>query len=126
MLQKRNLILLSFFSLAISTSRVLAQESQAGEAAAGLAACAGCGTVLIIIPLAFIAINIALLVWVARDARARGMDTPALWMILVLVTSFIGLIIYLFARPQGNLIACPHCGNRRLQVSAVCPTCKNP
>lgn len=126
MLDNRNRFLSSLLSLAVSTTGVLAQQPQPGEAAAGLAACAGCGTVLIVIPLAFIAINIALLVWVARDARSRGMDTPALWMILVLATSFIGLIIYLLARPQGNLIACPHCGNRRMQVSAICPTCKNP
>ena len=96
------------------------------EDAAGFAVCAGCGAFLVIIPLVIIALNIALLVWVAKDAKARGMDTPALWMIVVLMTSFIGLIVYLFSRPAGNLVPCPHCGNRRLEASAVCPTCGNP
>jgi hypothetical protein len=77
--------------------------------------------VLLAIPV----LHIALLVWVARDARARGMDGAALWMILVLFTGVIGLIIYVFSRPQGNLVRCPRCGNRKLEASARCPTCGN-
>ena len=96
------------------------------EDAAGFAVCAGCGAFLVIIPLLIIALNIAFLVWVAKDAKARGMDTPALWMIVVLMTSFIGLIVYLFSRPAGNLVPCRQCGKRRLEASAVCPTCGNP
>lgn len=93
--------------------------------AAGAAFCAGCGTLFVMVPLAVIALNIAMLVWVARDARSRGLD-PGMWIVLVLLTSFIGLIIYLSARPQGNLVACRHCGNRRLEVGAFCPACRNP
>ncbi|HEX7516049.1 MAG TPA: PLD nuclease N-terminal domain-containing protein [Chthoniobacterales bacterium] len=73
-----------------------------------------------------IALSIALLVWVARDAKNRGMDNSVMWMILVFFTSFIGLIIYIFSRPQGNLVACPSCKNKRLEVSAKCPHCGNP
>ena len=42
-----------------------------------------------------------------------------------LTASIIGLIIYLFSRPQGNLIQCAHCNNKRLQASAKCPHCGN-
>jgi uncharacterized membrane protein YhaH (DUF805 family) len=80
---------------------------------------------MIVIPVAFFALNIALLVWVARDAKARGMDSAVLWMILVMFTSVIGLIIYLFSRPQGNLVQCPTCNNMRLEASARCPHCAN-
>ncbi len=80
---------------------------------------------MIIVPLVIIALNIALLVWVARDAKSRGMDSSVLWMILVMVTSVVGLIIYLLARPQGNLVRCASCGNERLQASARCPHCGN-
>lgn len=76
--------------------------------------------------LAVFVLNIALLVWVARDAKNRGMDSPVLWMILVFFTSVIGLIIYIFSRPQGELRECPHCKNKRLAVSAKCPHCGNP
>lgn len=72
-----------------------------------------------------IVLNIALLVWVARDAKARGMDSSVLWMLLVMFTGLVGLIIYLFARPQGNIITCQYCGNKRLQASIRCPHCGN-
>lgn len=89
------------------------------DAAAGCAVCSGCGIFLI----ALVVLNIALLVWVARDAKARGMDSSVLWMLLVFFTGLIGLVIYLFSRPQGNLISCPNCGNKRLQASVKCPHC---
>ena len=100
----------------------LAQEMTDEEACA---ACAGMGGFLVFIVLAAFAINIALLVWVARDSKSRGMDSSVLWMILVMVTSLLGLIIYLFSRPQGNLVQCAQCGNKRLQASAKCPHCGN-
>lgn len=90
----------------------------------GAAGCALCGS-LIFIPIALFALNIALLIWVARDAKARGMDSAVLWMILVMFTSLIGLFIYASARPQGNLIQCASCNNKRLQASARCPHCGN-
>jgi len=62
---------------------------------------------------------------VVADAKNRGMDNAILWMILVMLSGIIGLIIYLLTRPKGNLIACPHCGNKRMQVSAKCPHCGN-
>jgi hypothetical protein len=105
-----------------------AQPSKPGEDAAACAACGTCGALtggMILIPIVIFALNIALLVWVARDAKARGMDSAVLWMILVMLTSVIGLVIYLFSRPQGNLIACAHCRNRRLEASARCPHCGN-
>ena len=70
-------------------------------------------------------VNIALLVWVARDAKSRGMDSSVLWMALVMFTSVIGLVIYLLARPQGPLIQCQSCKNHRLLASARCPHCGN-
>jgi hypothetical protein len=75
--------------------------------------------------IAVIALNIALMVWVARDAKSRGMDSSVIWMILVMFTSLLGLFIYVFSRPQGNLIQCAHCHNKRLQASAKCPHCDN-
>jgi ABC-type tungstate transport system substrate-binding protein len=91
--------------------------------AAGCAGCFACGVVPIIMLVAVIALHIALLVWVAKDAKARGMDNAVLWMILVIVTGLIGLIVYLLARTQGNLVPCPNCHNKRLQVSVRCPHC---
>jgi len=72
-----------------------------------------------------IALNIALLVWVARDAKSRGMDSSVLWMFLVMFTGLIGLVIYFFSRPKGNLIQCTSCKGKRLETSAKCPHCGN-
>jgi hypothetical protein len=93
------------------------------EAAAACAACSGVGLVVFI---GVIALNIAMLVWVARDAKSRGMDGAAMWMILVMVTGVVGLIIYILSRPKGELAECGTCHNKRLQASAKCPHCGNP
>lgn len=90
--------------------------------AGAAAGCAVCSTFLFI-PIIFIVLNIAMLIWVARDAKSRGMDSAVLWMVLVMFTSFLGLVIYLFSRPQGNVIQCANCQNQRLQASVKCPHC---
>lgn len=115
--------LLSGSSLAVSIS-VLQRGDDGSAAACG--GCIGLVGVMIICAIGVIALNIALLVWVARDAKSRGMDSAVLWMILVMCTSLVGLIIYIFSRPQGNLMRCAQCGNSRLQASAKCPHCGNP
>jgi len=51
------------------------------------------------------------------------MDSPVLWMLVVFFLNLIGLVIYLFARPQGPTIPCPNCDNQRLQTSVKCPHC---
>lgn len=94
------------------------------DPASGAAACGGCG-VMLMIPIALFILNIILLVWVARDAKARGMDSSVVWMLLVMFLSFIGLFIYLGSRPKGDLVSCPVCGNQRLRASAKCPHCGN-
>ena len=107
---------------------VLLQYGGSGDEAAGCAACGACGLglgVIVVLLLAILALNIALLVWVARDAKARGLDNSVLWMILVMITGPIGFVIYLFSRPKGELVACASCGNRRLAASARCPHCGN-
>lgn len=118
-------IALSLLQLGIVFAQRRANDPHVGEAAGGCAICgAGLGA-MILVPIVLTALNIALLVWVARDAKARGMDNSVLWMALVLFTSVLGLVIYIFSRPQGELIQCPHCGNKRLRTSAKCPTCGN-
>src|SRR5438067_5370493 len=101
--------------LLFANSRLFAQASRPDDPAAQAAACMSCGVcgaapfIILFVFVALIALNIALLVWVARDAKARGMDSAVLWMVLVMFTGLIGLVIYLFSRPQGNLVQCPHC-----------------
>ena len=115
------------FPLLVGCTGVLGGEPRPGELGA-CASCGGCGVglgFLLLIPIILIIINVILLIWVARDAKARGMDNAVMWMILVMLTGFLGLIIYIFSRPNGNLIPCATCGNRRLETSAKCPHCGN-
>jgi len=109
--------------LFLLTSAVHAQSPSDAAGAGAAFGCLACSGMLIALPFVLIALNIALLVWVARDAKARGMDNSVVWMILVLFTSLLGLIIYFYSRPKGDLIPCPNCGNKRLQVSVKCPHC---
>lgn len=98
---------------------------QRNSDAASAAACFGCAGFMVFIIVGIIALNIALLVWVARDAKSRGMDNSILWMVLVMITGLVGLIIYILVRPQGNLVPCAQCKMKRLEVSAKCPHCGN-
>ena len=108
--------------LVLSTALAAAQQDD-GSAAASAAGCGICGSFFIFFFLALVAINVAILVWVARDAKNRGMDNAVLWMLLVFFTGLVGLIVYILVRPQGNLVECPNCGNKRLQVAVQCPHC---
>ena len=68
-------------------------------------------------------INIIILIWVAQDAKARGMDNTVLWMLVVFFLGLIGLVIYLLSRPGGQLTVCSNCNNKRLESSVTCPHC---
>lgn len=116
--------LLIAVALLIFAFPLLAQyeDSGAAETAAGLAAMGGC----MIFVLIALAINIAILVWVYRDAQSRGMDNAVLWLVIVLLTGLLGLIIYLIVRPKGVTAPCPSCGKKRMAGLAVCPHCGNP
>jgi hypothetical protein len=78
----------------------------------------------VLLPIIYFAINVAILFWMAKDAKSRGMD-GAMWIFLVLFTGVLGLAIYLFSRPQGLLVQCEHCGNNRLEMAAKCPHCQH-
>ncbi len=85
----------------------------------------GLGVFLISIVIAGFVLSIVLLVYVARDAKARGMDNSVLWMLVVFFLNILGLIIYLASRPKGKLARCSSCNNKRLGASATCPHCGN-
>ena len=66
---------------------------------------------------------ILLLGWVAKDARARGID-GGIWVLVILASGgLLGLLVYLVARPAGILTTCPRCLNKRLQMARTCPHC---
>ncbi|MGH9787471.1 MAG: membrane protein insertion efficiency factor YidD [Candidatus Acidiferrales bacterium] len=98
---------------------------QSNEDAAAGAACALGFLFIVLLIVGVIATWIGLLVFVVRDAKNRGTENPVLWLILILFTHVIGLVIYFLARPAGNLVACEHCKNKKLQYARACPHCGN-
>ena len=101
-------------------------EEAAAAAAAGCGVCGGSVVFMVVAAVLGFVLNIALLIWVARDAKNRSMDSSVLWMLLVMFTGPIGFIIYIFSRPQGQLSQCSSCNSKRLSASAKCPHCQNP
>ncbi len=108
----------------LMVSQLLLAQNNSSDPAASCAACGGCGFFIVLMVVG-IAIAIALAIWVSKDAKARGMDNATLWVVLVIFLGLIGLVIYLIARPAGNLIQCPSCQGKRLQTSPKCPHCGN-
>ena len=45
-----------------------------------------------------------------------------LWSFLVLISVFIGLVVYLIARPEETTLKCPGC-EREVNGGAYCPHC---
>lgn len=77
------------------------------------------------IPIAIFIAFISAVVWVYKDAAKRAMN-PWLWtLIVLLVPSFLGFIIYLAARTNNNpkVIRCKSCGNSIDTLSNFCPHC---
>ena len=76
--------------------------------------------------------------WVYVDARERGVRRAPLFAFLTVISSLVGLVVYLIARPEdarrltcpgcarevNGGAFCPHCG--RDLSSAYCPACRYP
>lgn len=95
---------------------------------------------MFVLPAAFIVLWGAVLIWVYRDAEKRGMS-GILWLLLVLIGNFIGLLVYAIVRsetgvrrpngsgagpappPSGPAGRCPHCGKPVATEHAFCPSC---
>jgi TctA family transporter len=90
--------LLSLAALAVVSAfavRVLAEPGDFGYALLAFLVFGG----IFILIIGLIAVWILLAVWVYRDAKKRGMEAT-LWLLVVLLTGFIGLVVYLIVRRE--------------------------
>jgi hypothetical protein len=95
----------------------------AAAAGVGAGVCAMLSGIALLIPITILAVTIAMVVWVGKDAKARGMENSIVWMLLTFFASFLGLIIYILSRPKGDKVVCSNCANPRLQSLTKCPHC---
>src|SRR4051794_34405756 len=70
-------------------------QEEKQQAAAACATCGGGMMILVGIIVVVIGLKILMAVWVARDAKNRGMNDVALWVLLIVFLNLLGLIIYL-------------------------------
>jgi RsiW-degrading membrane proteinase PrsW (M82 family) len=95
---KRLLILLGSLSV---PATLLAQGTTEPSGTATGAAAALLGTCLIV-GLVILVINILLLIWVYKDAKARGQNA-VLWLILTFFFGIVALIVWLIIRPKEKV-----------------------
>jgi hypothetical protein len=74
-------------------------------------------------PILYLVSAVLLLAWVAKDAKNRGIDGGAVWVIVLFFTHWIGLLVYLASRPSGFLVVCDRCHNKKLNYVLSCPHC---
>jgi heme/copper-type cytochrome/quinol oxidase subunit 2 len=91
----KGLLSLAALAAASAAARALAEPGDFGYALLALLVFGG----IILLILGLLAVWILLAVWVYRDAKKRGMEAT-LWLLVVLLTGFIGLIVYLIVRRE--------------------------
>jgi putative membrane protein insertion efficiency factor len=89
---------------------------------AGGACVGGCLGSLIMLGVHF-AVMIVCMIFVWKDAKARGDSNAVIWLILTFFLTWIGAIVYFVARPKGDLTPCPQCKQKRLPTLPKCPHC---
>jgi hypothetical protein len=73
--------------------------------------------------LSFIFLWILLPTWVYVDGTERGVRRARLFAFLTVISSLIGLVVYLISRPdEGKTLACPGC-RREVNGGSFCPHC---
>ncbi len=73
--------------------------------------------------LAFVFLWILLPTWVYVDGTERGVRRARLFAFLTVISSLVGLVVYLISRPEnGKTLTCPGCG-REVNGGAFCPHC---
>jgi hypothetical protein len=77
-----------------------------------------------VLSVVFLITSVAMLIWMAKDSRNRGMEGIASWIMPILFFNILAFLVYFFSRPQGKLVNCRFCANRCLDNAMSCPHCR--
>jgi len=91
-----------------------------GEAAAGGIVCC---VIWIVVFLVGVGVQVFMMVFTYKDAKARGDTNAVLWLVLIFFLHWIGLVVYLISRPKGDLAPCANCKNKLMTTLVKCPHC---
>ena len=87
-----------------------------------LAGTIGC-VIVIITTLVGVAVHVFMMVYAYKDGKARGDANSVLWLVLIFFFPLIGFVVYMVARPKGDLVPCPNCKQKKLDILTKCPHC---
>lgn len=93
------------------------------EVAAGCAGVSAMCIVAILISLVGFAVEVFLMIFAYKDAKARGDQNAVLWIVLIFFLHLIGFVVYMIVRPKGDLSPCGNCHNKRMTTLLKCPHC---
>jgi hypothetical protein len=65
----------------------------------------------------------AVILWAARDAKARGVEGWSWIPVFVALSGGLFVFLYIGSRPAGDLTICPSCEEQRLPGGLNCPHC---
>ena len=100
-----------------------AWKEAAPEAGKAAGWCLGSCLVSLLVSFVGLAVWIVAIVYIVKDAKARGDANAVLWIILAALFPVIGIVVYFDARPKGDLVPCANCKNRQLVTLVKCPHC---
>ena len=86
-------------------------------------ACVGGCVVSIILSVAWLGILVFMMIYAYKDSKARGDTNSILWLVLIFFLHLIGFVIYMVARPKGDLAPCANCKNKIMTTLTKCPHC---
>ncbi|CDZ74474.1 putative membrane protein [Peptoniphilus sp. ING2-D1G] len=74
-------------------------------------------------PIIVFLVNLAMLVWIYRDAKNYN-TYPILWVLAAVILNFpLGLILYLLYGRKDPKVVCRHCHNKQSSDLEYCANC---
>lgn len=94
-------LLVILAALVFSATPLFATPTTVTDEDAGFA-CAACAGIFLVVPLIVLVINLIIGVWMYKDAQRRGNPQAVLWLVVGVIFSIVGLVIYLAVRKSGS------------------------
>jgi len=68
-------------------------------------------------------IKFIIMIYIYNDSKSKEMITSFWILLILLIPSYIGLIIYLIFRKRNEYTSCPNCHFKIKRKTTICPKC---